>query len=318
DMRPIKAALALNHIPLVAPCAITTTDRWQMLTADAALVAVARQSALMAAQSADDALSFHKLILINEYGGLPRHALINIADEVASIRASLTGPSRHAHCRTLWLAEHTLAHLPGTASALAVAAQHSSAILANAITEKPEWSPSLPEALKPAQAIDTTMMLGLNHRQRHTTPINYTVLRRGMELRFHARLDELDRSALFTLLEQSFGRRLMADQYWRRLARHHAGTIVAGDYQGAAIMTNEPTGLPSPAPASMTYLDKFAVSPRSQGLGVADIVWHRMQQVYPVVTWRSRADNGVNGWYFDRADGHLRVGQTNWVAFWYD
>ncbi|KAI8058331.1 hypothetical protein BDF22DRAFT_665116 [Syncephalis plumigaleata] len=320
NLASVKAAIALNQIPVIAPCAISMDGQWQRVAADAALVAIARQSACLA----KDTLSFHKLILINEYGGLPRHALINIIDEADSIRASLSGPSKAAHCRTLWLAERALAYLPGTASALAIAAQHSPAILANVITEKPEWSPSLPEALKPMQAISPNALLNIDHHQQQqqhrllTAPINYTVLRRGMTLRVCKQLDELDRSALFTLLEQSFGRKLMVEQYWQRLMHCHTGTIVAGDYQGAAIMTNESTNVNLPGATSMTYLDKFAVSPRSQGLGVADIVWHRMQQIYPIVTWRSRANNGVNGWYFDRADGHLRVSNTNWVAFWYD
>jgi amino-acid N-acetyltransferase len=300
NLTPVKAAIALNQIPIIAPCAISMNGQWQRVTADAALVAIARQSAHLAKHAPNNALSFHKLILINEYGGLPRHALINIIDEVDSIRASLSGPSKTAHCRTLWLAEHTLAYLPGTASALAIAAQHSSAILANVITEKPEWSPSLPEALKPMQAMSPSAILNIKHQHHHhrllTTPINYTVLRRGMELRACKQLDELDRSALFTLLEQSFGRKLMVEQYWQRLVRCHTGTIVAGDYQGAAIMTKESTNISAPGPATMIYLDKFAVSPCSQGLGVADIVWHRMQQIYPAVTWRSRANNGVNGW----------------------
>ncbi|KAI9595243.1 hypothetical protein BDF19DRAFT_465752 [Syncephalis fuscata] len=315
DITPIKSAIALNQIPLVAPCATSTDGRRQAITADATLIAVARQAAILDQGP-------------NQPCWLPRHALINIEDEAASIRASLTGPHKAVHNRTLWLAEHTLAHLPGTASALAVAIQSSSAILSNAITDKPEWSPSLPEALKPRIAthlspptLDASTALGLSHLSSGHQPkdarANYTVLRRGMKLQFYASRDNLDRPALFELLEQSFGRKLAADKYWQRLGQYHTGTIVAGDYQGAAIMTEEPTGLTAPLPTTMTYLDKFAVSPRSQGLGVADIVWHRMQRIYPIVTWRSRNDNGVNGWYFDRANGHLRVSNTHWVAFWY-
>jgi amino-acid N-acetyltransferase len=124
------------------------------------------------------------------------------------------------------------------------------------------------------------------------------VLRQGMQVRIHRSLQDLDRSALFSLLESSFGRKLDADAYWERLRVRHAGTIVAGDYQGAAVMTLEPAGPPSEDGSSptMIYLDKFAVSPDSQGLGVADIVWNRMRQEFPFVAWRSRQDNGVNGW----------------------
>ncbi len=31
--------------------------------------------------------------------------------------------------------------------------------------------------------------------------------------------------------------------------------------------------------------------------------------------WRSRADNEINGWYFQQADGSHRAGR--WTVFWY-
>jgi len=34
------------------------------------------------------------------------------------------------------------------------------------------------------------------------------------------------------------------------------------------------------------------------------------------LVWRSRADNPVNKWYFERSSGHLRMGK--WVMFWCD
>jgi len=72
---------------------------------------------------------------------------------------------------------------------------------------------------------------------------------------------------------------------------------VAGDYEGAAIVTAE---LPfkdsshSPIP----YLDKFAVSSRSQGSGsVADIVFNVLTTMFPDdLIWRSRKTNPVNKW----------------------
>ncbi|KAJ2771448.1 Amino-acid acetyltransferase, mitochondrial, partial [Coemansia nantahalensis] len=94
--------------------------------------------------------------------------------------------------------------------------------------------------------------------------------------------------------------------------------IVAGDYQGAVIVTHE---LVPGAHWRVPYLDKFAVLPAAQGTGMADILWAQLRRACPACMWRSRNDNGVNRWYFDRAEGHLRAPPpahgTRWVFFWY-
>ncbi|KAJ2709737.1 Amino-acid acetyltransferase, mitochondrial [Coemansia spiralis] len=54
---------------------------------------------------------------------------------------------------------------------------------------------------------------------------------------------------------------------------------------------------------------------------MADILWAQLRRACPACMWRSRNDNGVNRWYFDRAEGHLRAPaparSTRWVFFWY-
>ena len=69
---------------------------------------------------------------------------------------------------------------------------------------------------------------------------------------------------------------------------------------------------------AVPYLDKFAVLKKAQGSGgVADIVFNALVKVaLPLgVVWRSRADNPVNRWYFERARGSWRV-NPNWTMFW--
>ncbi|RKP05220.1 hypothetical protein THASP1DRAFT_32939 [Thamnocephalis sphaerospora] len=311
-MLPIQAAAALHQIPILAPCAVSADGQVRATSSAAALIALARAVGQPAAELSSAMPPVHRLMMVNEHGGLPCHALVNLTDEAARIRRDLAGVENRPHRRTLWLADHCLASLPASASALAVSTENPSALVSNLITDKPAWSPSLPKEIKPWPATSPPRLLSSSGS---SVAANYTVLRRGMRLRTYRSLDDLDRAALFHLLEQSFGRQLNADTYWARLGAQHAGTVVAGDYQGAAVMTAEPTD--EQATARMVYLDKFAVSPDSQGLGVADIVWNRMRHDFPVAAWRSRRDNGVNGWYFDRADGHSRVADTNWVAFWY-
>lgn len=67
------------------------------------------------------------------------------------------------------------------------------------------------------------------------------------------------------------------------------------------------------------YLDKFAVLKKSQGTGgVADIVFTAMvRDCFPNgVVWRSRKDNPVNKWYFERARGTRLLEGCGWTMFW--
>lgn len=91
-----------------------------------------------------------------------------------------------------------------------------------------------------------------------------------------------------------------------------AGVIVAGDYEGAAIVTWEYPGGKQPGNKGeggrerVCYLDKFAVAKRAQGAGgVADVVFKAMTAgVSPGgifeeaegIVWRSRRENPVNKW----------------------
>jgi amino-acid N-acetyltransferase len=104
-----------------------------------------------------------------------------------------------------------------------------------------------------------------------------------------------------------------------------AGLIIAGEYEGGAILTWEtPPGVPDDgSPESLSrmvpYLDKFAVLKRSQGAGgVADMVFNAMVRTcFPTgVCWRSRRGNPVNKWYFERSRGTWKLPDSNWTMFW--
>jgi amino-acid N-acetyltransferase len=128
----------------------------------------------------------------------------------------------------------------------------------------------------------------------------------------------IDFSKLVHLIEDSFGRPLDVEHYLNRIESRIAGVIIAGDYEGGAILTwEQPPGRPGRPP--VPYLDKFAVLRRSQGSGgVADIVFNAMVQTcFPHgVVWRSRRENPVNKWYFERASGTWKVPETIWTMFW--
>ena len=130
----------------------------------------------------------------------------------------------------------------------------------------------------------------------------------------------IDLPRLIHLIEDSFGRKLDVQHYLDRISSKLAGIIVAGSYEGGAILTWE---APSHNPERLVpYLDKFAVLKRSQGAGgVADIVFSAMvRECFPDgVVWRSRRDNPVNKWYFERAKGTRQLPTDNkqgWTMFW--
>jgi len=124
---------------------------------------------------------------------------------------------------------------------------------------------------------------------------------------------------LVNLIEDSFGRTLDVDHYLKRVNGNLAGIIIAGEYEGGAILTWEnPPGTTDPE-RRVPYLDKFAVLRKSQGAGgVADIVFNAMvRDCFPDgVCWRSRKNNPVNKWYFERSRGTLKFKDMNWTMFW--
>ena len=135
----------------------------------------------------------------------------------------------------------------------------------------------------------------------------------------------IDLPRLVNLIEDSFNRKLDISDYFSRIASRIAGVIVAGEYEGGALFTWEtPPGVPDDGSQEsrermVPYLDKFAVLKRSQGSGgVADIVFKAMvRDCFPNgVCWRSRRDNPVNKWYFERAKGTWKMPDTNWTMFW--
>lgn len=114
--------------------------------------------------------------------------------------------------------------------------------------------------------------------------------------------EKLDLDKLKHILDQSFGRRLDLNHYLSRINGRIASVIVIGDYEGIAILTQE-----GPIDNPFVYLDKFAVLPHLKGsLGISDIIFNLMFKLFPKeLLWRSRTDNVVNKWYFQRSVGVL-------------
>ncbi|KAK3353042.1 hypothetical protein B0T25DRAFT_456473 [Lasiosphaeria hispida] len=134
----------------------------------------------------------------------------------------------------------------------------------------------------------------------------------------------VDLPRLIHLINDSFSRKLDVEHYLNRVEDSLAGIIIAGEYEGGAILTWEkPYGMDEGAAYDanrlVPYLDKFAVLKKSQGAGgVADIVFNAMvRDCFPGgVCWRSRKNNPVNKWYFERSAGVRKLRESNWAMFW--
>ncbi|WVF70797.1 hypothetical protein IAT40_005591 [Kwoniella sp. CBS 6097] len=294
-----------------------------------------------------------RLLIINREGGIPSyarqglpHLSINLASEYTYITRTFLPQWRESHptsLSNLSLANGCLAHMPKESSALVVSHRSPAAMIANLITNKPAHSASLPHSL----------LVESEGRITRDTP---TLLRKGLPVRVLRSLEEVDQEKLTKLLETSFRRKLDTRKYYDRLQRDLDFVIVVGDYAGAAVCTLEGNdeGPTQSAPAQhekkamkgnnnnepICYLDKFAVHPSHQGDGTVDFLWVALRdETYGLglldasnpsigslrgvgvgrdLVWRSRADNPVNKWYFERSSGFVRTPDGRWKVFWCD
>ncbi len=129
-----------------------------------------------------------------------------------------------------------------------------------------------------------------------------TLVRRGERVVRHEAWTTIDKDRLRALLEVCFARRL-DERYFDEKAPYRV--YLAESYRATAILTME-HGLP--------YLDKFAVTNEAQGEGIGGSIWQRMRRETPKLFWRSRANNPVNGWYAQKADGLYKT--AKWWVFW--
>ncbi|KAF9903068.1 Amino-acid acetyltransferase, mitochondrial [Linnemannia zychae] len=327
-LEPLQSCLKLRQIPVMIPMATSGDCQRLPVQSNKALVALAKHMGC-SAKDKDSKVDISgqgsplvpmRLIVINTTGGIPltrtngiegpTHCFVNLKDEYETILDDLDNmdhipdPLAKSYRSDLDMIKESLEHLPPTCSAL-ITSSPSLTLITNLITDKPLFSSTM-------RGQDPKVMLAT------------TVLRSGLDIfTFHDSLQGLDLKRLQVLLESSFGKSLDAEGFYDRIQDRTKTVILAGkDYMGAAIVTREggdvrpETGIDR-ALASVAYLDKFSVAPKSQGIGVADILWKKLTDEFPDLVWRSRSDNPVNKWYFDRADGNIKIPGTNWTVFWY-
>lgn len=345
DLAPIRSALRAGEIPVLSPLALDSFCRSTRVDANDVIGALAR-GMVEAAEldlnqkpvetitrpEIDVNLTPMRLMIINREGGVPSyartglpHLLVNLEAEYKYIYETFQSSWTATHptaLSNLALAHTCLAYMPPSSSAIMVNHRAPSSLIGNLITNKPAVSSSLPHAL-----------LQGNRSLTSNTP---TLLRRGLSVEVIRDCGNIDKAKMTRLLEQSFGRVLDGDAFYSRLDKNLDFVIVAGDYAGAAVVTREAASADLSA-SPIVYLDKFAVLPSHQGDGTVDFLWVALHdETYGLglpfsvnanggkegrgegtdLVWRSRSNNPVNKWYFERSSGHMRMG--DWVLFWCD
>lgn len=280
-------------------------------------------------------LSIEKVIMIDPQGGIPSiernqtsHVFINLSQEYSDIVLELyigfISPlvrDRHlANLRTMNKLLRLISDHAGNDDAtgiittpyiMSINSDQLNPIIYNVLTDRPVISSSLP----------------LLHTR--TPQLSTSILKKGMDVLVVDRdnylqpftLENLfedqivDRTKLINLINDSFGKDLDVDKYFARINSLLASIIILGDYDGAAIITWERELEDLPAVA---YLDKFAIAKRNQGLpGLADVVFKAVLQTSPQeLLWRSRKNNPVNKWYFERCVGTLSNPESQWKLFY--
>lgn len=130
-----------------------------------------------------------------------------------------------------------------------------------------------------------------------------TLVRRGEKVFRFESWEGIDQARMRTLIESSFGRKLV-DDYFARTKPYRV--YVSENYRAAMILTNE---------NGLIYLDKFAVLDDAQGEGLGRAVWLVMREENPSLFWRSRHGNQINHFYYAESDGCYK--QERWKVFWY-
>ncbi|POW12665.1 hypothetical protein PSHT_08011 [Puccinia striiformis] len=317
----LKSAIKNQEIPIIPPIAINSSCATICVSADEVVKSIAKGLAAKNLDRAEEEeeneldLTPLRLMIINREGGIPSparnghpHLSINLASEYEFINETFRWSDSHpTSLANLSMAKSCLKYLPNESSAIIVSHRSPKSLIANLITNKPAHSPSLKHSIL------------LNHRRRDIGLATPTLIRKGLPIKVIRGIDNLDLVKLGELLEKSFKKTLDYQRYFDRLRTRLRFVIIAGDYQAAAIVTNE--GISDKEP--IVYLDKFAVLPSLQGEGIVDFLWGALRDESfdalnnngglsgigePVdLVWRSRSDNPVNRWYFERSNGFIKL-----------
>lgn len=280
-----------------------------------------------------DILSVEKVVFIDEVGGFPSlersegsHVLINLLQEYDDIKNELSEEvdlsieEREKHLTNLEELKQILDKSPSITGILTTpematreeekqVGKETNPIIYNILTDRPTISSSLPVSLRRTPQLNTTIVT----KGRPVLVFQSKCPEEGLDLIEMEKNGKIDLTKLKYLIDDSFGRDLNMNHYLSRINKNVAGIIIAGDYEGGAIITWEDLG-----GRSVAYLDKFAVIKKLQGIpGIADVVFKAMLKSFQdELLWRSRKNNPVNKWYFERSKANYSIEGTQWRLFY--
>ena len=300
-------------------------------------------------------VSLDRIIVIDPSGPIPstkhgedNHVFVNMEQEYHSLqgelRSSTDSKVSPQHASNLRMVRRGLQMLPVTASGLITTPEEAAnsrqakraeqlsgvgtrrqknPLIHNLLTDKPAYSSSLPSGRLGSSPQTTSGSTFIKNGMPLTLLPNPAAQEWTAEKQPWIKLTDsrIDLDRLVYLINDSFDRKLDVDAYLKRVNDRMAGVIIAGDYEGGALLTWEtPPGVNESDTSRMVpYLDKFAVLKKSQGAGgVADILFNAMvRDCFPNgVCWRSRKSNPVNKWYFERSRATWKIPDMNWTMFW--
>ena len=356
-LRPLRR----SRIPIVVPVAFSETSQQAVrISADAAVLALTEGLAPTKEpegghDQSQQSVSVDRVIVIDSSGPIPStkptedtHVFVNIQQEYHALQEELSSSTdprvSPRHASNLRMVRRALKMLPPTASGLITtpdeAANSSQArrgeqtsgvgtrqqknpLIHNLLTDKPAYSSSLPSGRLGMSTETASGSTFVKNGMPLTLLPNPAAQEWTAEKQPWIKLTDprIDLDRLVYLINDSFDRKLDVDAYLERVNERIAGVIIAGEYDGGAILTWEtPLGVnPNDSSRLVPYLDKFAVLKTSQGAGgVADILFNAMvRDCFPNgVCWRSRKSNPVNKWYFERSRGTWKIPDMNWTMFW--
>lgn len=280
-------------------------------------------------------LTIEKIVMVDPIGGIPSiernntsHVYINLAQEYSDIVSELyigfLEPSvRDSHLNNFETMNQILSYIVKktgnndatgiitTPKIMSISSDQLNPIIYNVLTDRPIISSSLPLQRQRTPELSTSIIKkGIDVKI--IDPDDY-----AREFKFSNLVEDglVDKDRLVALIDDSFGKKLQADEYFQRIEKSLACIIIAGDYDGAAIITWEKA---KSSDQKVAYLDKFAISTANQGLpGLADVIFKAMLQSFPnELIWRSRKNNPVNRWYFERSLGSMGIPHSRWKLFY--
>lgn len=280
-------------------------------------------------------LSIEKIVMIDPVGGVPSiernqtsHVFINLSQEYSDIVSELyigfiKPENRDHHLNNLKSMNKILTYVSEktgtdettgiitTPDIMSLNNDQLNPIIYNVLTDRAIISSSLPASHNRTPELSTSIL----KKGVDVTILNSDCYSKVFTL--NNLLDDglVDRTKLVNLIDDSFGKPLDTEKYFNRINDSLATIVIVGDYDGAAVITWETC---TKTNERIAYLDKFAIARVNQGLpGLADIIFKIILQSHPnELIWRSRKNNPVNKWYFERCCGTLSNPDSQWKIFY--